>query len=119
MAYFNSSREIDKAPFAAVRFEDGLGLGDDLSMVYSWTKDLSYHNQATMDVLYSIDNDIPIFNRQDELVYNSNVDLTNRNKFVRLIYYMLFDKATLNRRIGNVCYKNKFLWKIYKKINHI
>ena len=72
-----------------------------------------------MDVLYSIDNDIPIFNRQDELVYNSNVDLTNRNKFVRLIYYMLFDKATLNRRIGNVCYKNKFLWKIYKKINHI
>lgn len=119
MAYLNSSREIDKAPFAAVRFEDGLGLGDDLSMVYSWTKDLSYHNQATMDVLYSIDNDIPIFNRQDELVYNSNVDLTNRNKFVRLIYYMLFDKATLNRRIGNVCYKNKLLWKIYKKINHI
>ncbi len=119
MAYLNSSREIDKAPFASVRFEDGLGLGDDLSMVYSWTKDLSYHNQATMDVLYSIDNDIPIFNRQDELIYNSNVDLTNRNKFVRLIYYMLFDKDTFKRRIGNVCYKNKLLWKIYRKINHI
>ena len=52
------------------------------------------------------------------MVYNSTVDLKDRNKFVRLIYYVFFDRKTLSRRIGDICYKNKVLWAIYKKTKY-
>ena len=118
MAYINSSKEIDKMPFSSVIFEDNVGLGEPLKMVTNWTKDLSLRNQATMDNLFNIDNDISEFLGENELVYNSTVDLKDRNKFIRLIYYTLFDKKTLQRRIGDICYKNKILWAIYKTIKY-
>lgn len=118
MAYMNSSKEIDKMPLSSVIFEDNVGLGEPLSMVKNWTQDLSTRNQATMDNLYGIDNDISEFLGENELVYNSTVDLKDRNKFVRLIYYSLFDRKTLSRRIGDICYKNKALWAIYKKVKY-
>ncbi len=118
MAYLNSSKEIDKMPFSSVIFEDNVGLGEPLKMVTNWTQDLSTRNQATMDNLFGIDNDISEFLGENELVYNSTVDLKDRNKLVRLIYYILFDKKTLSRRIGDVCYKHKALWAIYQKIKY-
>ncbi len=118
MAYLNSSKEIDKMPFSSVIFEDNVGLGEPLKMVTNWTQDLSIRNQATMDNLFGIDNDISEFLGENELIYNSTVDLKDRNKLVRLIYYILFDKKTLSRRIGDVCYKHKALWAIYQKIKY-
>ncbi len=118
MAYLNSSKEIDKMPFSSVIFEDNVGIGEPLKMVTNWTQDLSTRNQATMDNLFGIDNDISEFLGENELVYNSTVDLKNRNKIVRLIYYTFFDRKTLSRRIGDICYKNKVLWAIYKKIKY-
>ena len=118
MAYLNSSKEIDKMPFSSVIFEDNVGIGEPLKMVTNWTQDLSTRNQATMDNLFNIDNDISEFLGENELVYNSTVDLKDRNKFVRLIYYVFFDRKTLSRRIGDICYKNKVLWAIYKKIKY-
>lgn len=118
MAYLNSSKEIDKMPFSSVIFEDNVGLGEPLKMVTNWTQDLSIRNQATMDNLFGIDNDISEFLGENELVYNSTVDLKDRNKLVRLIYYILFDKKTLSRRIGDICYKHKALWAIYQKIKY-
>ena len=118
MAYINSSKEIDKMPFSSVIFEDNVGIGEPLKMVKNWTQDLSTRNQATMDNLFNIDNDISEFLGENELVYNSTVDLKDRNKFIRLIYYALFDKKTLQRRIGDICYKNRVLWAIYKAIKY-
>lgn len=118
MAYMNSSREIDKMPLSSVIFEDNVGLGEPLKMVKNWTQDLSTRNQATMENLFNIDNDISEFLGENELVYNSTVDLKDRNKFVRLIYYTIFDRKTLSRRIGDICYKNKALWAIYKRIKY-
>ena len=118
MAYMNSSREIDKMPLSSVIFEDNVGLGEPLKMVKNWTQDLSVRNQATMENLFNIDNDVSEFLGENELVYNSTVDLKDRNKFVRLIYYTMFDRKTLSRRIGDICYKNKVLWAIYKRIKY-
>ena len=87
-------------------------------MVTNWTQDLSTRNQATMDNLFGIDNDITEFLGDNELIYNSTVDLKDRNKFVRLIYYTMFDRKTLSRRIGDICYKNKVLWAIYSKLKY-
>lgn len=118
MAYLNSSKEIDKMPFSSVIFEDNVGIGEPLKMVTNWTQDLSIRNQATMDNLFGIDNDITEFLGDNELIYNSTVDLKDRNKFVRLIYYTMFDRKTLSRRIGDICYKNKVLWAIYSKLKY-
>ncbi len=116
MAYLNSSKEIDKMPLSSVIFEDNVGLGDPIPMVKNWTQDVSIRNQATLDKLLNIDNDVTEFLGDNELVYNSTVDLKNRSKFVRLIYYFVFDRKTLSRRIGEVCYKNKILRKIYNAV---
>jgi len=40
-----------------------------------------------------------------DLNYDPIVDLNKKNKFLRLIYYVLFDRQTLKRRIGEITYK--------------
>ena len=51
------------------------------------------------------------FNPTNKLIYNSNVDISKRNKLVRLIFYSLYDRETLKRRIGEITYK----WRKKKK----
>lgn len=99
MSYFNSATRLDKRPLDAVEFEDTIRTNKREKMIDSMQEDLNHKNQRTINDLY---NNATIWNKSQkvgELDYNPTVDLNGRNKFVRLLYYALFDRTTLKRRI--------------------
>ncbi len=97
MGYFNSAKRIDKEPLSAVEFEDDIRTGKSRKMIEDMQEDLNAKNQRTIDEMLS-----PIASLGGRLKYNPIVDLNNRNKIVRLIYYILFDKNTVKRRIKEI-----------------
>ena len=102
MGYFNASRPIDKQPLSAIEFEDDIRTGISRKMIDDMQDDLNSKNQYLLeDLLENKD----IEEEQGKLHYNSNVDLNERNKFVRLLYYIFFDKETIKRRISEITYK--------------
>lgn len=99
MSYFNSATRLDKRPLDAVEFEDTIRTNKREKMIDSMQEDLNHKNQRTINDLY---NNVTIWNKSQKvgkLDYNPTVDLNGRNKFVRLLYYVLFDRTTLKRRI--------------------
>ena len=99
MSYFNSATRLDKRPLDAVEFEDTIRTNKREKMIDSMQEDLNHKNQRTINDLY---NNATIWNKSQKvgkLDYNPTVDLNGRNKFVRLLYYALFDRITLKRRI--------------------
>ena len=101
MAYFNSAKRIDKQPLSAIEFEDDIRTGKKRKMIDDMQEDLNSKNQCILeDLLKSTTN--AEANRMGELNYNPIVDLNERNKFVRLIYYILFDRTTIKRRIKEI-----------------
>lgn len=99
MSYFNSATRLDKRPLDAVEFEDTIRTNKREKMIDSMQEDLNHKNQRTINDLY---NNATIWNKSQKvgkLDYNPTVDLNGRNKFIRLLYYALFDRTTLKRRI--------------------
>lgn len=99
MSYINSATRLDKRPLDAVEFEDTIRTNKREKMIDSMQEDLNHKNQRTINDLY---NNATIWNKSQKvgkLDYNPTVDLNGRNKFVRLLYYALFDRTTLKRRI--------------------
>lgn len=99
MAYFNSTRRIDKQPLSAVEFEDDIRRGKTRKMIDDMQEDLDSKNQFLLEELFKNTNTNEGIG---ELHYNSVVDLNERSKLVRLIYYMLFDRSTIKRRIKEI-----------------
>ncbi len=103
MAYMNSSREIDKYPFNSVIFEDNLAIGEPTKMVRVWQDELMLRNQHTIPALLNVsDNGVDNCFTGNRLVYNSNIDLQKQSKFKRLLFYLLYDRDTLKRRISEI-----------------
>ncbi len=92
MGYFNSAKRIDKEPLSAVEFEDDIRTGKSRKMIDDMQEDLDAKNQKTMEKLLI----------NGKLNYNPVVDLNDKNKFIRLIYYALFDRSTIKRRIKEI-----------------
>lgn len=107
LSYFNSSKDIDKLPLSAVLFEDDIRVDGSFRMIDDMKKEINNKNQRTIDVLLNLHKDV----KMGDLLYNPYVDLSKKNKLVRLMYYILFDRNTLNRRFKEI--KCKF--KSYKK----
>lgn len=105
MAYFNSTRRIDKQPLSAIEFEDDIRTGKSRKMIDDMQEDLDSKNQHTLEELYERKNIRVGSQKLGDLNYNPIVDLNERNKFIRLIYYILFDGKTIKRRIGEITYK--------------
>lgn len=105
MAYFNSARRIDKQPLSAIEFEDDIRTGIKRKMIDGMQEDLNSKNQCLLKDLLQNKNINENEIEEGKLNYNSKVDLNNRNKFIRLIYYMLFDRRTIKRRISEITYK--------------
>lgn len=111
MAYFNSPEQLDRDILSAVIFEDDIGYGIDRKMVDDMASEAKSKNQLKLNELLNI-NDIKYqANVQqvhvqeeinnDGLNYNK-IDLSKKNKVSRLVYYTLFDRMTLKRRIKEI-----------------
>lgn len=96
MAYFNASNKIDKYILSGIEFEDEIRTSEVRNMVKDMNDDLSSKNQCLLNNLFNLNQFTD--NSSYKLSYNPYVNLENRNKFVRLIYYYLFDKKTFKRR---------------------
>lgn len=105
MAYFNSSRRIDKQPLSAIEFEDDIRTGKTRKMIDDMQEDLNTKNQCVLETLFEQGNINLETHKVGELNYNPTVNLNGKNKFLRLIYYTLFDKETMKRRMNEIIYK--------------
>ena len=109
-SYVHSSNEIDRRLFNAFKFEDDIRNGEKISVSTLWENEQLMHNQHVLDQLLSNYN----------ITYNfRKVDLSNRNKLVRLIYYLFFDRVTLKRRVNEILYNHRNLKRIARKIYHL
>ncbi len=100
-AYLNASRKLDKEVLGCINFEDNIKSNESVRMIDSMEDDLRAKNQYLLPTLvsgelYSMD-DEPM--KVGNLYYNPFVDLNKKGKLKRLLYYVLFDKKTLKRRI--------------------
>ena len=104
LAYMNSSKEIDKYPFSSVLFEDDLSIGGSQKMVRVWGDELKQKNQYNMPSLLNLKDkkDTEDFFTGNRLVYNSNINLEGHSKIMRLLFYILYDRETFNRRIDEI-----------------
>ena len=105
MAYFNSSRRIDKQPLSAIEFEDDIRTGKTRKMIDDMQEDLNSKKQCELKILFEQGNINWETHKVGDLNYNPTVDLNGKNKFLRLIYYTLFDKDTMKRRLSEITYK--------------
>lgn len=110
MAYINSSKELDKAIFNTVYFEDDVRLKKQIKMTEQWNSDLRDKNQLPMrDLLYGSGR---VIRDGEYLDYNRYPDLEHHSKFARLLYYAVFDRETFGRRMKDIFKHTKILYGI-------
>lgn len=101
--YLKFYKWLDRLPILQITVDEYREIGE------SYKTTVSYNNESDEEIikkLFNIDEYIENYVEDTDLMYNAKIDLKDRNKFVRLIYYILFDKNTLKRRITEI--KNKF-----------
>ena len=98
LSYFNAAQMIDRQPLSLVAFEDEIRSGGSRRMIDDMLEDLNSKNQSDLRTLFGTNRN------SGKLNYSSNVDLNGVNKFKRLLYYSLFDKKTLKRRVHDISY---------------
>lgn len=106
-SYVHSANEFDRRIFDAFSFEDDVRIKNRISVNELWNNELGLHNQRNIDEVL---NGVMACNQIN------TIDLSERSKFVRLIYYTFFDRVTLKRRVNEILYKHKFLRKIARKV---
>lgn len=101
LAYYNSARRLDKAVLEAVEFEDDIKSSRSRKMIDDMQEDLDSKNQIALPNMMS--GIIGTFDcgpvKVGDLYYNPFVDLNNKNKIRRILYFLLYDRETLKRRI--------------------
>ncbi len=101
--YLKFYKWLDRLPILQITADEYREIGE------SYKTTVSYNNESDEEIIkniFNIDEYIENYVEDTDLMYNAKIDLKDRNKFVRLIYYILFDKNTLKRRITEI--KNKF-----------
>ena len=88
LAYINSARENDKMMFNVIKFEDDVRSKEKLDMATQWKKELTRKKQKEFRLLLDAEEPIP-----------SNV--MSRGKIKRAIYYTLFDRSVLKKKVKN------------------
>lgn len=104
MSYINSSKPIDMLIFNSINFEDTIRIKEIKPITEDWMKEREYRNQRNMDYLTNKHQGV-INGPSGYLNYNNVVNLEKRNKLVRLLYYTMFDRPTLKRRIKEILKK--------------
>ena len=102
MSYINSSKKIDMSIFNSIGFEDTIRIREIKPITEDWLKERENKNQRNMNSLL---NKKQVVVNDSNLEYNNVVNLENRSKLVRLLYYIVYDKPTLKRRIKEILKK--------------
>lgn len=103
MSYINSSRPIDMLMFNSIEFEDTIRIKEIKPITEDWINERNNKNQHSMDDLINIGHTVK---NNSSYNYNNVVDLEHRNKFVRLLYYVVYDRQTFKRRMREIFIKH-------------
>ena len=112
MSYINSSRPIDMLMFNSIGFEDTVRNKEIKPITEDWLKERQYRNQRSMNALINIGHSSIVNNSY--LDYNNVVDLENHSKFVRLLFYAIYDRPTFKRRMIEIFKNHKIALKVGK-----
>ena len=118
MAYINSSKKIDRMIFDYILFEDDIGIKEKRTLNFLMEREMKWKNQVELHEL------IDIQNRIDDSHYmnQSNVyvvDLNNKSKLKKMIFYIHFNKPIFKRRMREIFSKIPFAKIVYKGIKKI
>lgn len=103
MSYINSSRPIDMLMFNSIEFEDTIRIKEIKPITEDWLIERKNKNQQEMNELI---NRCQIVRNNSSFNYNNVVDLEHRNKFIRLLYYIVYDTQTFKRRMREIFKKH-------------
>ncbi|MBQ9012899.1 MAG: glycosyltransferase [Bacilli bacterium] len=118
MAYINSSKKIDRMIFDCILFEDDIGIKEKQTLNFLMEREMRWKNQAELHELINIQNRI----NDSHYMNQSNVyvvDLNNKSKFKKMIFYIHFNKPIFKRRMKEIFSKIPFAKIVYKGIKKI
>ena len=98
MSYINSSKKIDMLMFKSIDFEDTIRRKEIKPITEEWVEERNNKNQHNMDYLLNKKVNIE---KASDLNYNI-VDLEKFSRPIRLLYYTIYDRKTLKRRIKEI-----------------
>ena len=112
MSYINSSRPIDMLMFNSIGFEDTVRNKEIKPITEDWLKERQFRNQRDMNALINIGH-VSVVNNS-YLDYNNVVNLENHSRFIRLLFYALYDRPTFKRRMREIFKNHKIALKVGK-----
>lgn len=101
MSYMNSAKRMDRGIFEAINFENDVSFKEQVNMATEWEKEMNYKNQLTMQEM---------INSKIEKSVLTHVELENRSKLMKMIFYMLYDRPTFRRRMNEIFGKHKLIY---------
>ena len=100
LSFINSSNKGDNNMFDGIIFENDLGDKENMSLTEIMIQERKYHNQKTIEELTE--------NASDDVnAFVLNINLKNKRRTKRAIYYLLFDRKTFKRRIKEIVNNRK------------
>lgn len=94
---------VDRRVMDAIIFEDDIRSSETISVAEQWDKEIKWHNQHSLDSLFAMEQ----FNQ-----FTVGVDLSNRSKFIKFVYYTLIDRVPLKEKMKLKLEKHKVLYSI-------
>lgn len=95
--FINSSEKIDKEMLKLIVFEDDVGMGKDISISKLLDNEREKYNQFGFNKLYNIEE--KDLSEYEKIGY---IDLERKSKTTRALYYLLFRRDILKRRIREI-----------------
>lgn len=112
-AYINSSRKIDRAMFDTIFFEDDVGIKDRETLNFLLEREMGWKNQLQLNELIDIRSKV-----EDSNYINQEnihvVDLNNRSKLNKLIFYSNYNRPVFKRRMKEIFGENRIIYSIGK-----
>lgn len=106
LSFYNSARIIDKAVLSSVEFEDDIKSSGSRKMIDDMQEDLDSKNQKSLpNLMFGFYDCGPV--KVGDLYYNPFVNLNGKSKIRRLLYFLVYDKDTLKRRIKDLINKKR------------
>ena len=113
MAYINSSRHLDRFMLDSIFFEDDIGIKERKSLNFLIEREAGWKNQVELHNLI----DIRYRLYDAYTMYQPNVyltDLNNRNKIIKMFYYLNFNRPIFKRRMKEIFGKTHVIYPIGK-----
>lgn len=101
-----SASTMDRRVMSVIDFEDDISGNHKISVTERWNKEIAWHNQHTLDDLLNMEPIVPIA---------QGVDLSNRSKFIKGIYYIMIDRYPLKEKVKQKLKNHKIVYLVSKR----